>query len=86
MPNCFMLTRKGEEQMTPLQQVDDEMRTHFGAPPSATEWYRGWYDTIGFGLAMGNDWDRLRELYEDAKPVIDWLEANFTVDAWWQGR
>lgn len=95
MANCFTLTRKGESKPASLQGIDDEMRLHFGEPPDAKQWLYGWYNTIGFALALGRDWNQIREEYApdpyasdggefDRKMVgvCDWLEANFTANAW----
>lgn len=96
MPNCFTLTRKGESEPANLQEIDNEMRQAFGEEPDEDNWLWGWYDTIGFGLAMGKDWKQLREQFaEDPAEsertnlarrrklaVIYWLEANYVPDAW----
>lgn len=96
MPNYYSLTRKSAPEGGPVhaQQIDDEMRVHFGAPPSATEWFRQWKDYVGMYLAMGRTFEYLRNLPnynnepwpENLKrewiEVIDWLDANFVADAW----
>lgn len=51
-----------------------------------------WYDLIGMACAMGKTWDEQREmchnpedeLNKDILQVIDYLEANYEVDAWYQ--
>ena len=96
MANCFTLTPKGESKPASLQAIDDLMRIEFGEEPDADRWLWGWYDTIGFGLALGRDWTQLREQYaEDPAEsertntfhrqmltVIDWLDEHYTPDAW----
>ena len=96
MPACFTLTRKGESTPSSLQHIDDEMRQAFCEEPDEVRWLWGWYDTIGFGLAMGRDWTQLREQFaEDPAEsertnmfrrrmlaVIYWLEANYIPNAW----
>ena len=82
MPNCFALYRKGSKEPEVLQKIDDEMREHFNAPPSPNEWYERWYDTIGLGLALGNDWDKIKTYFPNKVPIIDWLAENFTSNAW----
>lgn len=96
MPNCFTLTRKGESKPANLQEIDDEMRVEFGEEPDADRWLWGWYDTIGYGLALGRDWAQLRERFaEDPDEserinmlrrrrlaVIDWLETHYVFNAW----
>ncbi len=82
MSNCFQLIQDGKA--VRLQEVDDKMREHFGAPPDAERWYAEWYDTVGFALALGKDWTAIRATFAGCglDPVIDWLETNYTVDAW----
>ena len=84
--NCFTLTRRSNLDAGPvaLQLIDDELRVALGAAPSASEWYCGWYDTIGFALAMGRNFEWCREHLDSPRllPVIDWLDANFTANAW----
>ena len=87
MPNCFQLISKTSKKPAGLSDVDDTMRKFFGAPKDEKHWYLEWYDTVGFALAMGNDWDQCRELIlgdDEAGlgPVIDWLEEHFEVYAW----
>ena len=84
MPNCFSLTKIGSPQDGPviLQHVDDEIRKAFGAEPDPVNWYRGWYDVIGLALATGKDWVWCRQHLQHWADIIDWLEANYTYDAW----
>lgn len=89
MPNCFQLLDKASKKPADLVGVDNAMRKYFGAPEDTEHWYLGWYDTVGFALAMGNDWNRCRELFlVEGKgrlaPVIDWLEENFDFYAWYE--
>lgn len=88
MPNCFTLTHKGENKPSTFQDIDEAMCKFFGAPVHPDDWYRNWYNTVGIGLAVGNSWDKLREIFDDLDDlddlddVIDWLELNYTADAW----
>lgn len=85
MPNCFSLTKKGEERPAYLPDVDDEMRKHFGAPADDTNWFRCWYDIIGLGLAMGHSTQRMREILigvDALLEILDWIEENYTSEAW----
>lgn len=91
MPNCFTLTRKSDVQAGPvtLSVIDEEMCAYFGEPVHSEYWCRGWYNSIGLLLSLGKNWDEIREIYEEPDfqhliPVIDFLEANFTTDAWYQ--
>jgi hypothetical protein len=86
MPACFALTRKGESSPAHIPSIDDAMRVHFGAPPHETEWYLGWYDILGLAFAMGASMSDVRdtaiEWYPHLVPVAEWLDANYTVEAW----
>lgn len=85
MPNCFELTRKGEVDASTLNAIDAAMCDHFDAPCDEKQYYMGWYNTIGFGLACGYDWDKCRDVYHDVPEllaVVDWLEEHFTYHAW----
>lgn len=100
MPNCFSLTRRSALEAGPvvLQQIDDEMRAHFGAPEDPNHWLNGWYDYIGFSLAMGKSPEWLQQdidgeilsakdestlkFWSEMRDIHGWLFTNFTHDAW----
>lgn len=85
MPACFALTKKGETKPTKLTQIDEELCIVFNAPVDPDKWYQNWYNTIGLGLALGYDWNSLREKLGDdpeTKGILDWLEAHYEVDSW----
>lgn len=86
MPNCFTLTRKGEDKPSNLAAVDEALCAHFGAEVHPTQWYRAWYDIEGLGLACGRSWDWMREKLPERKDVIDFLEANYEANAWYQHK
>jgi hypothetical protein len=83
MPNCFTLTPKGSIEPATLPSIDDAMCAHFGVTPDADRYYRGWVDQEGFALAMGRDWQYMRdsEYFADRLPIVEWLAANYTPDA-----
>lgn len=95
MPNCFQLTRKGDTHPSPLVLIDDLMCEHFGVDPDPVKYYYGWYDCIGFRLAMGKTFaeiieqfneyiaeSRSSEYYVVMIEIAKWLDANYTTDAW----
>lgn len=87
MPRCFALTKKGENKPTKLQTIDDEMRVAFGEPPDSSRWFRGWYNIIGLGLAVGKSFAQLKELFNDDAElvaVIDYLAERYVSDCWWE--
>ena len=85
MPNCFqLLERSTDNELVPVafSHIDNRMRIHFDAPPDPINWYKHWYDLIGFGLALGRSWADLREAFPDHVDIVNWLETNYTCDAW----
>jgi hypothetical protein len=59
MPNCFSLTKIGETEPTVLQRIDEEICAFLNEPVHPDYWCHGWYDSIGFMLAMGDSIDRI---------------------------
>jgi hypothetical protein len=91
MPACFQLYRKTDTAAGPVKfsTIDDELCAHLGVPVHPTNYHCGWYSSIGLGLAMGNSWDRLREIFSDDShqlAIINWMDANFTPNSWYEGR
>ena len=82
MPNCFSLTKKGDEGPMSLIFVDACICEHLGREVHPTLWIRDWYPTIGLALSCGENWDECRELFPTQTDIIDFLEENFEVDAW----
>ena len=85
MPRCFALTKKGENEPTKLQAIDDEMRVAFGEPPDADNWLWHWHDGIGPILAYGKTWDQVREVFwysHELLRVVDYLEERYVPDCW----
>jgi len=87
MPNCFSLTRKSDTAAGPvkLTLIDEELCAHLGVEVDENNWVHGWYNSIGFSLAMGKSFDECRETFQDSEvllPVIDYLDANFTTNSW----
>ena len=82
MPNCFTLTRKGAASPSKLTEVDEALCAHFDAPVHPTQWFRAWYDIEGLGFACGKSFDWMREQFPDRKEILDFLENNYTVNAW----
>jgi hypothetical protein len=64
MPACFQLIDRQTGQPAIFQQIDDKMRESFGAPPNDKEYMNGWYDSIGFRLALGKTWNDIRDEFE----------------------
>lgn len=85
MPNCFTLTKKGEDRPATLNSVDEAICEFLGRPVHEINWVCGWYDSIGLGFACGTSFERMRELfseYPDLLKILGFLEENYTVNAW----
>lgn len=63
MPNCFQLTRKTELDKGPvgLNTIDAELCGVLGREVHPTCYVRGWFDYIGWKLAMGSSFQEIRE-------------------------
>lgn len=99
MPNCFQLLRKSSPDEGPvlLPVIDEELCKHFQTPVDPKYWFNGWYDTIGFPLAMGQTFESIITGFkEDLKEatterdaywvnqinIAQYLNEHFTVRAW----
>lgn len=70
--------------------------------PDPKKWFRGWYNTIGLKLALGKSFEEIRkdfwsygrkstdeeerDYYADMMEVSDFLQDNYTANAWYQPR
>lgn len=91
MPNCFQLINKETGKPELPQVVDQKMCEFFGEPVDDVQWFREWYNWVGFALACGRDFDYLRQQQvemgnDDFVQLIDWLELNYTSDAWYEAK
>lgn len=82
MPNCFQLFPVGSTTPDKLSTVDEKLCSFLGDPVHPNNYCRMWYDIEGWGFAMGWTWDKMREVCPERKNIIDWFEANYTVNAW----
>ena len=82
MANCFRLLSREDGQPVLLTEIDNRMAEHFGEEPHETKWFRYWYDKAGFSFAMGRTIAETRELFPEDNDILDWIDANFTIDAW----
>lgn len=88
---CFQLTRKSNLGSGPVQLtvIDEEICKHLGLPVHPVNYCHNWYNTIGFGLACGKSFDRLREVFKSdlrSIEIINYLDANFTTNAFYAPR
>jgi hypothetical protein len=83
MPNCFTLTPKGATEPEKLADIDNKLCAHFGVEPDPEHYYQMWVDIEGLALAMGRDWQWMRENFDPERlPIINWLDEHYTPDAW----
>ena len=102
MPNCFQLFHKGSQSAAVLQDVDSAICQHFNVPCDDVHWHHDWYDCIGFYLAIGKSWNEIRDYlvrmiaesdsdslkadWQHMEKIREFLEANYTVKAWYERK
>jgi hypothetical protein len=88
MPNCFTLTRKGEDKPATFVSIDEELCEHFNMPCDFKQYLWNWYDIIGLALACGKslEWCQSEEagFGEKMRAVAAYLEKHYDSDAWSQ--
>lgn len=52
MPNCFRLYPKGSADAAPLARIDEAICERFGWAVHPVRYVEGWFDTIGWGIAV----------------------------------
>jgi hypothetical protein len=87
VPNCFTLTKKGEDKPSNLNQVDEAICKHFNADVSPIYYYKYWYTSIGLALAIGHDWEWMRGNFDkELIEIVDFLAENYTPCSWWEPK
>ena len=94
MPNCFQLIGKSSAVAEKFYDIDNELCKHLGVEVSQTQYYRGWYDSIGMLVAMGRTWADIREVCAkdiegdpgdpELGKIIDWLSENYNTKSWYE--
>lgn len=82
MPSCFALYDKLTGKQMVLQEVDKAICVYMDIPVSETDWAYSWYNTIGLSLAIGHDWEKIKEFFPERTPIIDFLKENYDVNSW----
>ena len=82
MPNCIQLTPIARTTPASFLKIDDEMREHFGEPPSESDWLEDWYDHVGLALARGRDFEWCKANLSFKHPILEYLEARYHVNVW----
>lgn len=96
MPNCFQLTKKGEQEATPLNTIDRELCALLGVEEHPKLYAGHWFDHIGFKLALGKTFEQIkadithdmalhhedRKYYRDMLKMAEYLDEHYTANAW----
>jgi len=85
MAVCFQLLDKTTQEPTPLAQIDDRICEHLGVESHPKMYHAGWYDTIGFCLACGDSFDKIRTTFEhddEYQKIINFLDEHYTPKSW----
>lgn len=95
MPNCFQLLDKETGNPTQFSEIDEKLCAEFKQPVHPTHYMWGWYDSIGFKIAIGKTEAEIRQDYVDLKAelptaswpddllkVCDYIFAHYTARAW----
>lgn len=93
MPNCFTLTRKGEDSPTPLSTIDKEICNLLNVEVHPRFYCTecNWFDTIGFFIATGiplHSEQMMQKIVDHCNGFLDtflkvlrYLRDNYTDDA-----
>jgi len=83
MAQYFTLTRLGSKEPAILQDVDRAICQNIGTRFDDISWTEGWYDLIGFRLAMGHSFsqitDYLNERIADTGIDMAWRDDYRTL-------
>jgi hypothetical protein len=90
LPNNVQFISKKTGEPIGLNHLDEEIANALGVAVHPTEWCRDWFNLIGFWAVMGDSYSKIRAALLESEtpeepwliPVLDHLEANYTLDAW----
>ena len=98
MPNCFQLFPKGTDKPAVLQGIDEAICKRFDWPCHEKWWVEGWYNVVGWGIAVKGhplgspelrayvskitDHDATRKV--KMLRILDFLEDSYSSNAWVQ--
>jgi hypothetical protein len=100
MPNMIRISRKGDENFAvPFGVIDEEICAHFGAEVIEDQYYRRWYDAVGYSAKENfadiiesyekrqaeetNAPEGLRKHRDDMIKIMKFLDENFVLSAWY---
>ena len=89
----FQLLDKQSGTATAFNDIDIELCTHFNEPIDDNKYLAGWYDSIGYRAASGDNWQDIIEYFE--QPIADgeewaiglldiamYLSEKYTINNW----
>jgi len=89
MPNYFRLVNKQTGEADTFPAIDDKICAVLGIEPDPGIYYENWFDYLGLEFARGASWDEIRKIWgnlSDFAQIIDFLEKNYTVEAWYRAK
>jgi hypothetical protein len=87
MPNCFQFVSKETQEAERLSVIDDKLCAFLGVEPDPKWYHLGWKDSVGFCAALGDSFEKMREIYFDAPDLIkaiDWFDEHYTIRCWYE--
>jgi hypothetical protein len=90
MPVCFQLTKVGNSEPTPFQDIDNEICQNLGLEWDNDKYTHHWYDSIGLRLAIGQSWDEIVDEYKSRGgdcpwvlvSIVAYLREHYLVENW----
>lgn len=97
MPACFQLYDKQTNEAEKLSIVDEKLCSFLGIQPDPVKYVNGWYDSIGFRLAVGKTFEQIRtefteyvnepnnpyaKGYSNLLTILQWIEENYSPNSW----
>lgn len=79
------LINKHSHKVETFPIVDDKLCEWLGVK-ATDQFYKDWYNHVGFALACGRTFSELRERFSECTDlliIIDYLDNNYTVDTYW---
>ena len=94
MPNCFLFVSKETKTIVDLNKVDEEICGFLGIEVHPTNYAAGWFDCIGFRLAIGKTWDDMEtefaaqgnKWYDRQLKIVRFLRERYDSSAWYSPR
>lgn len=96
MAGYFQLLNKKTGKPESFSFIDEELCNYFHEPIDPDKYLAGWYDSIGFRVAMGKSLTEIRQdfinlMIEDPKhaegisnliKILDWIDQHYTTNSW----